>query len=137
MENTWHTITELESMNLNVDNLNTRVNGNGELVIEPAMVGYLRQSGYVIEDVKSIRSVPSQSEKGKAYLVMQVQTYTKPKDHPELDIIEDKLTIPVCSCWSYRQNSSIEPPQGSCKHTRKAYREEKAKADENQTSLTL
>lgn len=123
-------------MNLEAENLTVRVNANQEIVVEPSFIGFLRNEGYNIDGIEELRSVPSQSEKGKAYLVMQVQTYTKPKDHPELDIIEDKLTIPVCSCWSYRQNSSIDPPQGDCKHIRNAYREEKAKSDENQTSLT-
>ena len=122
-------------MKLEAENLTVRVNANQEIVVEPSFIEFLRNEGYNIDGIEELRSVPSQSEKGKAYLVMQVQTYTKPKDHPELDIIEDKLTIPVCSCWSYRQNSSIEPPQGSCKHTRKAYREERAKEDENQSTL--
>ena len=121
-------------MKLDTENLNVKMQPEG-CFITPSFISYLSTEGYAIDSVKELHTVPSESEKGKAYLVCKIETYQKKQSHPELDLIKDQITIPVCSCWSYRQNSSIEPPQGSCKHTRKAYREEKAKSDEKQTSL--
>lgn len=126
-------------MNIQGDNLTVRVNEYGETIVEPQYIEYLRESGFTIESVQEPHVVPSESEKGKGYLVMKVQTYEYPKDHPELDIATSDITIPVCSCWSYRQNSTdvqeSYPPEGRCKHTRQAYREQRARDDKNQETL--
>lgn len=122
-------------MDLNVDNLNTRINANSELVVEPSFIGFLRSEGYIIESVRNVRTVPSDSEKAKAYLVVEIETYTKPRDDPELDYAQDEMRLLVCSCWSYRENSELNPPQGTCKHCSSEFKTEKAKNDEQQQSL--
>jgi hypothetical protein len=122
-------------MNLNSENLTTRLNSNQEMVVEPSFIGFLRNEGYTLDGIEELYSVPSESEKGKSHLVGKVQTYKLPKDHPDLDIIEDQCSIWVCDCWSYRQSSELNPPRGNCKHVRSISKTEKAKEDENQETL--
>jgi hypothetical protein len=126
-------------MNLEADNLTQRVNQAGEVVVEPNYVEFLRNEGHVIESISETHTVPSESDKDKAYLVMMVDTYQYPRDHPELDIAEHGLSLPVCSCWSYRSSSADvsegNKPDGDCKHVRAVFREQRAQADEQQEKL--
>jgi DNA-binding transcriptional MerR regulator len=126
-------------MKLEAENLKVSITNAQELIIEPQYVKFLRENGFTIDGIENLHAIPSESDKEQAYLVGQIQTYTKPKDHPELDVIEDQITIPCCSCWSYRQNSNDvtegKSPGGTCKHCKKAYRVAKAKQDDNQTEL--
>jgi len=126
-------------MNLESDNLEITTNGYGEIMVEPQYIQFIRENGFTIDGIEDVRVIPSESDKEKAYFVAKVETYRKPKDHPELDVIEDQITLPVCSCWAYRQNShdvtkNMEP-HGRCKHIEQTYMVEKAKNDNNQTTL--
>jgi len=124
---------------LAADNLEVSTTMDGRPVFEIQYITFLRENGFTIDGFNDPRVIQSESDESKAYLVGKLQTYTKPKDHPELDIIEDQCTIPVCSCWSFRSNSvdvtESNEPGGSCKHVREAYMSEKAAADESQTEL--
>jgi len=124
---------------LAADNLEVSTTMDGRPVFEIQYITFLRENGFTIDGFNDPRVIQSESDESKAYLVGKVQTYTKPKDHPELDVIEDQCIIPVCSCWSFRSNSSdvteAEEPGGSCKHCREAFMEERAKSDEKQTQL--
>jgi len=121
------------------ENQVTRVNESGEVVQEPGYVEFLRNEGFTIESVAESHSVPSESNPGKSYNVLKLVTYKHPKDHPELDFVEDEIEITVCSCWDWRNNSNDvregEVPGGDCKHCRDVFREERAKSDENQERL--
>lgn len=128
-------------MNLQTDNLEPRLTDDGQIVVEPSYLTYIRSQGYILESVDEIQTVPSESEKGKAYLVVTVTTYEYPKNHPELDYAEHEYQLHTCSCWSYRQNSKdIGPsnghkPDGTCKHIKKLNKVERAKEDDNQSTL--
>jgi DNA-binding transcriptional MerR regulator len=126
-------------MNLEVDNLTQDVTQDGRIVLQPSYIAFLASQGYTIEEIKEAHSVPSESDNGKAYLVVKVATYRYPKDDSRLDLVEDKIELTCCSCWSYRQNSNDvrdgELPGGDCKHVRKAFREKRAKQDQQQEEL--
>jgi len=126
-------------MKLENDNLIRRVNQDGEIVIEPSYVDYLRNQGYIIESVGDCRAIQSNSESNKSYLIVEFETYRYPRTHPRLDYAEHQQTVRACSCWAYRDNCNNvedgEPPGGTCKHIRRTYREEKAKQDDQQQRL--
>lgn len=122
---------------LKADNLKVFTTSHGEILMEPSYIGYLRENGYTIEGVVNPMMVYTNSE--TAHLVVQIETYQYPRDDDRLDVAEDRITIPVCDCWSFRSNSNDVqedvPPGGDCKHIREAYKTEKAKADDNQQEL--
>jgi len=124
---------------LAADNLEVSTTMDGRPVFEIQYITFLRENGFTIDGFNDPRVIQSESDESKAYLVGKLETYTKPKDHPDLDVIEDQCEIVVCSCWSYRSNSAdvteSKAPGGTCKHCEKAYMEERAKQDEKQTQL--
>ena len=85
------------------------------------------------------RSVQSESNPEQCYLVRKVSILSKPFE--QADAVADQTEITLCSCpdATYRKWFDSEPDvitSGiSCKHTREAFRTEKAKNDENQTQL--
>jgi hypothetical protein len=110
------------------------------LVFEPGYAGYLRSMGFNVEDIADIDTIASESNPDKKYLVGKIKTYDKPKDHPDMDLIADQISLEVCTCWSWRSNSADleeQPPSDSqgCKHTRQKWKAERAKDDDNQTEL--
>jgi len=122
------------------DNLTREMMNDGKLVLEPGYAGYLRSQGHIIEDIHSVDVVASDSEPDKKYLVAKIDTYDLPMSHSDLDVAADGITLPVCTCWSWRSNSAdLDEQQPSecrgCKHTRKAYREARAEADDSQATL--
>ena len=125
-------------MKLNADNLKTDVK-DGQLVIEPQYVQYLREHNYAIEAINEIHTVPSESSDG-AHLVVNIQTYEYPRKHEKLDVVEHETNLWVCDCWSFRQNSNdvskgLVKPGGSCKHVRAVDKVQRAKNDEKQVEL--
>jgi len=125
-------------MQLDAENLNIRVNESEEVVVEPSYLEYLREHGFVIESVDDARTVASSSGETD-HIIYEVTTYTRPRDHPELDYAADEITIRVCDCWSYRTNANdVEEtirPGGSCKHITNEFMAEKAKNDKSQQTL--
>jgi hypothetical protein len=112
----------------------------GVITVEQEFIAYLRSNGYPINGVSTPKVVRSESDGEKDYFVCKVGTHKYPKDHPELDLVAHGVEIPVCTCWSWRSNSAdLEEEQptecGGCKHVQEVYREEKAKADDNQVQL--
>ena len=111
-------------------------------ILEPSYADYLRTNGYPIRDITDRDIQPSESDTDKCYLVCRVHTLNYPRGHTKLDIEAHKTVLPVCSCWAWRSNSSDISKEGNkpsectgCKHTRQAYREEKAENDDQQVTL--
>jgi len=127
-------------MNL-IDTIEPEIH-EGKIAIEPSYLDYLRSHGYVLEDVKNVQVIPSNS-RDAAHIVCEVETYDYPQGHDKLDIAADSLSIKICSCEDYQHNQSVdvserplkEASAGSCKHLKSAYRAEKAKADDAQDTL--
>lgn len=84
--------------------------------------------------------VPS-SSKDHAYLVSKIEVLTKPFE--DADVSADRVDIVVCSCPAYHfqesagfENDDMSVTElGECKHITSAYKEKRAKADPDQTSL--
>lgn len=84
--------------------------------------------------------VPSES-KDHAYLVSKIEVLKHPMENA--DIVEDTIMSYLCSCpaFYYQESSEIETferkpdEMGKCKHIRSAYREERAKNDNQQETL--
>jgi hypothetical protein len=115
---------------------------DGRIVCEPGYLGYLREHGYTIDEVTEAHAVTSES-RDKTHMVANVTTYDLPKDHPELDLVGDELSLWVCSCEDFQYNQSadvwesmVSPSQcGPCKHILEVSKVEKAKNDEQQETL--
>lgn len=131
-------------MKLNDDTTNTDVSDttNGQLIIEPQYLKYLREHGYHIDGVEDVRIVPS-SSRDLAHVVAKVYTYALPHGHEDLDVSADRREITVCSCEDYTYNQSVDVSEtalrdgtlGECRHITGAFRVEKARADDQQTEL--
>ena len=123
------------------DNIRKELTDSGELIFEPGYAAYLRSMGYKIRDITDIDTVQSESNPDKKYLVAKIETFDKQQDHPDLDYVADKTEVAVCSCWNWRSEHSADLEEqspsdcGRCKHLVRAFREERAKADENQDTL--
>ena len=114
------------------------------LKIEPSYLDFLRSQGYTIDEVKDLKTVRRKdSETG--HLVCKIQTYHFPMDSPQLDLEKHRCTVAVCDCpdFRYRKSADITDPTispaecGACSHIQEAYKEERAKNDENQATLEL
>jgi len=129
-------------MNLNADNLNTRTNLDGEIVVEPSYIEYLRENGYAIEGVNESHCVPSGSRE-MGHVVMNITTYLHPKDSPLLDVAEHEIGLWVCDCWAFRNDSAnvagdagITPDQSApCSHIKHVSKVQRALEDESQEGL--
>jgi len=98
---------------------------------------WLDQQGYNAE-VLNTRIVESESS-DKCYVVQRIETTKVP--FARADVAADQIELVVCSCDSCRyhsfENVDVDQSLGgfsSCKHSR-VFREEKAKADDNQVQL--
>ena len=120
----------------------THVTQDGRIVQEPGYIGYLREHGYTIEEVKESHSEDSNS-RDLSHNIIKVVTYDKPKDHPQLDLVEDEIEVWVCSCEDFQYNKSadvsesmVSPSQcNPCKHIKSVSKVQKAKNDDNQDTL--
>jgi len=127
-------------MKLEADNLEVNVDDD-TVSIEPGYIGFLRGHGYRIVDFTEPHTIQSESTEDKVYLVGKLHTHLYPWNDPRLDITEHRATIPVCSCWQFRQNSADvsdghKPNEsGVCDHIKKAYKEYRAANDESQATL--
>jgi len=125
---------------LNADNLNAKITEAGETNIEPNYLGFLRENGYSVDELLQAHTV-KRSDSERAHLVLKVQTYTKPMDHPDLDVVTDKSPLWVCDCWNFREHSADvsngEPPTACdpCPHIKQVSKVENAKADSDQDTL--
>ena len=122
------------------ENLTQEMTTDGKLIFEPGYAAYLRSQGYTVEDIHSLGVVQSVSDSDKHYLVGKIDTYDLPKDHADLDVAADGVTIRVCTCWSWRSNSTYLDKQrpsdcGGCKHVRSNFREARAEFDDSQETL--
>jgi hypothetical protein len=123
------------------ENLTQELTQEGRVVMEPGYLAYLRTEGYQIDAIEDIDVIESGSEREKYYLVAEIKTFDKRQDNPSLDYVNDRITLRICSCWSWRSNSADlsdgEKPSecGGCKHTRRWNREERAAEDDQQEEL--
>ena len=129
-------MTDLHTKHIRIDST------SDGLVIEPEYVDFLRTQGYTIEGVNDIACVKSNS-RDVQHLVVKVDTYEYPINHPELDFEKHQVTIPVCSCEGYRYQYSadvskhnVSPTDSkACPHIKQVDKIAKAKADNMQESL--
>ena len=129
----------MEMTELNADNLITKTTEEGQIVLEPQYVKYLREHDFTIDGIEEAHTVASSSTDG-SHLVLKINTYDYPKDSEKLDVIADKRSIYVCDCWAYRQNSNdvskgLIKPDGECGHTKEVSKVQKAKDDPKQTEV--
>jgi len=126
---------------LDSDNLDAEIDTNTQQVtIEPSYLNYLREHGYTIDGLNEVHTV--QRDKSKTpHLVLNVETYEKPKDHPNLDYAADSISLWVCDCWAWR-NQSADVSSGErpsecepCVHIKQVDKVERAKADNAQDTL--
>jgi len=122
------------------ENITREMTTDGRLVFEPGYAGYLRSEGYTVDDIHSIGTVASDSEPDKKYLVAKIDTYDLPMGHDDLDVAADGITLPVCTCWSWRSNSAdlengTPSDCGACKHLRQHFKTIRAQNDEQQDTL--
>ena len=122
----------------------SRTTVDGQLVLEPEWVDYLRSQGYSVDAINEAHTVESTS-RDISHLVVNISTYDKPKDSPSLDVVADEVDLWVCSCedWQYNQSADVSEDMvkpsdsGRCKHILSVDRVERAKNDENQAELGL
>jgi hypothetical protein len=120
-----------------------RANTDGEIVTEPEYLTYLRSHGYHINGVHDVTHVESDS-RDMEHMVCRIDTHELPFGHDDLDAVADEITIPVCSCEDYQYNQSVdvgedslrERSPGLCRHLTAAFREERARQDDQQNTLT-
>jgi len=115
------------------------------VVIEPEFLEYMRGQGYVIHKVLETHTVDSHSRDG-SHLVLKAKVHQWDRGHPSCDLADEKQQVDMwlCGCedWQYNQSVDISEPDktpdmcGSCKHVRRVSREERAKQDPNQDTLT-
>lgn len=123
------------------ENLSREMTNDGRLVFEPGYARYLRSNGHTVEEIHSLDTVVSESEPDKKYLVAKIDTYDLPKNHENLDVAVDGVTVAVCSCWNWRREHSadletgVPSDSGACKHLRSAFKTVKAENDDNQEEL--
>ena len=115
------------------------------IILEPSYISFLRQEGYLIEDIEA-HTVPSEGSEG-AYLVFKIQTYPFPQNSPLLDVGEEnqQISVWVCSCPGFRFHKSVDVSNGvdvtpdqceECKHIKQCLpKSQKAQQDDNQGTL--
>lgn len=112
------------------------------LIQEPQYVDYLRTQGYTIESIVESHREESQSRDG-CHMVLKIETYLYPVNHPRLDYEQHRITLWVCSCegFTYQyaadvSTADIRPTDcDSCPHIERVSKVERAKADDNQETL--
>jgi hypothetical protein len=86
-------------MNGELSNLDTYASPEG-IVVDFNALGILRSNGYPIDGVKATHSV-ERTHSNKSHWVVKVETTTKPRDDPELDIVADKINVWLCDCGDF------------------------------------
>lgn len=126
----------------NADNLHLEVTNDGKVIREPQIIQYLRQNGYTIEEVVEAHTVPSDSDPELVHDVLLIHTYEWPTNHPKLDYEAHQIAVFTCDCWAYRSESpDISEPEvtpdmlPTCKHIKGISKVERAKDDNQQTTL--
>jgi hypothetical protein len=128
-------------MNGELSNLEFYATPEG-VVLDFDLLGVLRSNGYPLDGVKELHTVKrKQSE--RAHLVLQVETTTKPKDDPELDIVADRTQIWLCDCRDYLFNQMPDLSEfnndpsdaGTCVHIDQVSKVARAKSDNDQREL--
>jgi len=118
------------------------VQSDGSVELNIPWVEYLKTQGYRVDAINNVQTVDSSSRE-LSHVVAHIQTYDRPMGHSELDLVEDEITLPVCSCenFTFEQGASVaenmvKPSQsGTCKHLREAYKTIQAQEDEQQETL--
>ena len=129
-------------MKLHTEHIRIDSQPDGQIIIEPDYLDFLRTEGYTIEEINEIH-VEESNSRDKAHLVLSVDTYEYPVNNPELDFEAHRTTLWVCSCEDYRYNRSVDVSKdgvkpteaGVCKHIKECNKVKKAQEDEQQTSL--
>lgn len=125
---------------LNAENLEIELTPEGFLLV-PKVYTWLQNEGYTVERIKETHSVQSEDSE-TAHIVAKIETYEKPKDHPKLDYVADRVDLWLCDCWHYRSECFPDIRDGErpsdakpCKHVTSVSKSEKAQSDENQATL--
>jgi len=127
-------------MNPNPDTTEIDVTDDGEVIVEPGYLAYLRSHGYRIVDVDKVRFIAS-SSRDITHICCIVTTHEYPWGHEKLDVAAHKVELPVCSCEDFQYNKSVdvsdtllatEKPT-HCKHLSNSYRELNAEDDSQET----
>lgn len=108
---------------LNADNLEADTTLDGQITLEPQYLQYIRENGYRVEDIHEAHTVASESSDG-AHLVLKVETYEYPMNHPDLDLAAHERTFWVCDCGDFTHRQSVNVAEktlanndiGRCKH---------------------
>ena len=126
----------------NADNLHLEVTNDGRVIREPQIIQYLRQNGYTIEEVLEAHTVPSNSNPELVHDVLLISTYEWPTNHPKLDYEAHRIEVWCCDCWNYRSESpdiaqtDVTPDMlPACKHIKQCSKVQKAKEDNQQSTL--
>lgn len=127
---------------LSSDTLKAKVDESTQTVsIEPDYLDFLREHGYIIDSLNEAHTVQRGRNKA-AHLVLNIQTYNLPKDHPDLDVAVDGIDLWVCDCgdFTYRKAADVSEGQNPsesqpCTHIRKVSKVEQAKADDSQATI--
>jgi hypothetical protein len=104
---------------------------------------YLNEHGYNTDD-KTYYNVINQKPQAEntGYIIKTVETTRKPFE--QADIVEDKITLYLCSCGAYRYQQGVEDVEENanlrweaCKHIKKLpeYKSQRAKSDDKQDTL--
>lgn len=118
----------------------TGLTEDGQLVMEPGYINYLRSQGYLIDSVQEIHTADS-SRDDMAHLVVKIGTFEYPKDHPALDYAEHSVSLWVCDCEDFRYRQSVDLSEaspgecGACKHIKEVDKVQRALNDEDQSTL--
>lgn len=126
---------------LNADNFELETTLDGRITAEISFVAYLREHGYPIDGVSDGETI-QRADSDTGHMVYRIETLSKPTSHPESDAVADQIQIPACDCWNYRQSTpdvgegeTLEGFSPSCPHIRDAFREERAREDDEQDTL--
>jgi transposase-like protein len=115
---------------LNAENLETDTTLDGQIVLEPQYCKYIRENGYRVEDIHEAHTVESESSEG-AHLVLKVESYEYPMNHPDLDLAAHERDFWVCDCGDFTYRKSVDVSEktianqeiGQCKHIEKVQSE--------------
>lgn len=106
------------------------------------VVGYWVDNGYPVNGLVEAHTAVSRKKDSDdtGHIVMKIETLERPLS--EADVVKDQTTEWVCSCPAYQYHCNVDLTNKRlsewrpCKHIKAIAKAEKAKADENQRSLT-
>jgi len=122
------------------DNLACEMNQDGTISLDISYLSYLSSNGYTIDSIQELHHVQRDTEK-TPHMVAKVMTFDKPRDHPNLDYVADKIELFACDCWAFRNDSAdvndgANPSEcGTCPHIEAVSKVERAKQDPSQDTL--